>query len=237
MTKPAAFNLFANDYDAWFGENQDLLESEVRLLAYAWPKDVDGSVLSVGCGTGLFEAILKRDHNIHVTHGVEPAEGMAAIARERGMDVAIGTAEEAELGKNEHGMLVFNGSTSYVKDLEGAFKRAYNALKPGGYIMVIDVPRESGYGTLYCLANELGTWDHPIFEGVKPDAAYPIPFVQAATWHTTDERIRALEAAGFRVTRTAQTLTRHPRYATTGIEEPRDGHDAGDYVAVVGQRD
>jgi len=237
MSDPAAFDLFANDYDAWFGENQDLLESEVRLLAFAWPEGPIGSALSVGCGTGLFEAILKRDHGITITHGVEPAEGMAAIARERGMEVAIGTAEDAELGDGAHDVLLFNGSTSYVKDLEGVFRRAHAALKPSGHLLVVDVPRESGYGTLYCLANELGTWDHPIFEGVKPGAAYPIPFVKAATWHTTAERVQAIEAAGFSLVRTAQTLTRHPVFATEGVEEPREGHDAGDYVAVVARRE
>lgn len=236
MTDPAAFDLFANDYDAWFGRNQDLLESEVRLLAYVWPRGETRSVLSVGCGTGLFEAILRRDHGIHVTHGIEPAEGMAAIARDRGMDVVIGTAETAPLGEGTHDLILFNGSTSYVKDLAGVFRRTLAALKPGGHVLVVDVPRESGYGVLYCLANALGTWDHPVFEGVKPAAAYPIPFVQAATWHTTAERVAAMEGAGFRILRTAQTLTRHPVFAPTGIEDPSDGHDAGDYVAILAQR-
>jgi len=236
MTDPAAFDLFANDYDAWFGENRDLLESEVRLLAFAWPEGEAESVLSVGCGTGLFEAILKRDHGITITHGVEPAEGMAAIARDRGMEVAVGTAEEADLGDGAHDVLLFNGSTSYVQDLEGVFRRAHAALRPGGHVLVVDVPRESGYGVLYCLAKELGTWDHPVFEGVKPEAAYPIPFVKAATWRTTAERIAALEATGFEILRTAQTLTRHPVFAPEGVEEPREGHDAGDYVAILARR-
>jgi hypothetical protein len=75
-----------------------------------------------------------------------------------------------------------------------------------------------------------------VFDGVKPDAAYPLPFVQAATWHTTAERIAALEACGFEIVRTAQTLTRHPVNAPHGVEMPRDGHEAGDYVAIVARR-
>lgn len=234
MSDSPAFDLFANDYDAWFADNRDLLESEVRLIAHAWPGD--GEALSVGCGTGLFETILAREHGVHIQHGVEPAEGMAAIARERGMTVSIGTAEAAELGEATVDILMYNGSTSYVPDLKAAFAKAHRALRPGGHVVVVDVPRESGYGVLYCLANALGTWDHPVFEGVKPDAAYPLPFVQAATWHTTAERIAALEACGFEVVRTAQTLTRHPVNAPHGVEMPRDGHDAGDYVAIVARR-
>jgi len=229
-----AFDLFANDYDAWFANNRDLLESEVQLIAYAWPGP--GEALSVGCGTGLFETILAREHDVHIAHGIEPAEGMAAIARERGMSVRVGTAEAAELGEGTVDILMYNGSTSYVQDLKAAFSKAHRALRPGGHVVVVDVPRESGYGVLYCLANALGTWDDPVFNGVKPDAAYPLPFVQAATWHTTAERIAALKACGFDVVRTAQTLTRHPVNAPHGVETPRDGHDAGDYVAIVARR-
>ncbi|RVU40399.1 class I SAM-dependent methyltransferase [Lujinxingia sediminis] len=237
MTSDAnGFDLFANDYDAWFSENQPLLESEVRLLAHLWPEPKPERVLSVGCGTGLFEAVLKRDFDIVVTDGIEPAEGMAAIARTRGMEVAIGTAEDGDFGEGLFDMLVFNGSSSYVSDLKGVFERAFHALRPGGYVMVIDVPRESSFGILYCLAAALDTWDHPLMAGVAPKSPYPMPFVRAANWHTTAERIDALEAAGFVVENTAQTLTTHPVRAGEEVEFPRDGHDSGDYVGVLARK-
>lgn len=235
MNDQSSFSLFANDYDGWFAENQDLLESEVRLIARIWPQERPEKVLSIGCGTGLFETILKRNQ-IVIEHGIEPAEGMAAIARTRGMSVKIGAAEDADFGIGEYDVLLFNGSTSYVKDLKMVFKRAFEALRPGGYVLVVDVPRESGFGVLYCLAAQLGTWDHPLLKGVAPKDPYPMPFVTSATWHTTAERIAALEAVGFEVLRTAQTLTTHPSRAGEYVEEPRDGHESGDYVAVLARR-
>ena len=237
MTADAShFDLFANDYDAWFAENQPLLESEVRLLAHLWPEPMPERVLSVGCGTGLFETVLKHDFDITVTDGIEPAEGMAKIAASRGMEVTIGTAEEGDFGDSAFDMLMFNGSTSYVKDLQGVFARAWKALRPGGYVLVIDVPRESSFGILYCLAAQLGTWDHSLMAGVAPRSPYPMPFVVSATWHTTAERMAALEAAGFVVEATAQTLTTHPVRAGEEVEMPRDGHESGDYVGILARR-
>ena len=236
MAEPTGFELFANDYDAWFADNQPLLQSEVQLLAYIWPEPRPARVLSVGCGTGLFEAILHREHAISVTDGIEPADGMAAIARERGMAVEVATAESGDFGTNRFDMLLFNGSTSYVDALQPIFDRAFQALRPGGHILICDVPRESGFGVLYCLAAELGTWDHPMMAGVAPDSPYPMPFVQSAKWRTTEERLEALKEAGFAVERTAQTLSTHPRRAGEVVEPPRDGHESGDYVAILAQR-
>ena len=236
MTDSTGFDLFANEYDSWFSDNQPLLESEVQLLAHIWPMPRPSRVLSVGCGTGLFEAVLKRDFDITVTDGVEPAVGMAEIARGRGMDVVIGTAEEADFGDGEFDMLIFNGSTSYVKNLDQVCARAWSALQPGGQILLADVPRESGFGLLYCLAAQLGSWDHPLLAGSAPQNPYPLPFVLSAHWHTTAERIKALELAGFVVEATAQTLATHPVRAGESVEKPRDGHDSGGYVAILAQR-
>lgn len=236
MTDSSGFNLFANEYDSWFEANQALLESEVQLLAYLWPASNTSRVLSVGCGTGLFEAVLRRDFDIRITDGIEPAQGMAEIARSRGMEVVVGTAEEADFGDGLFDLLMFNGSTSYVTDLNQVFARAWKALRPGGQVLVVDVPRESGFGILYCLAAKLGAWDHPLLAGVAPRSPYPLPFVVSATWHTTAERLVALESVGFEIEKTAQTLTTHPVRAGDYIERPRAGYDSGDYVGILARR-
>ncbi len=234
--KSTGFDLFANDYDEWFADNLPLLESEVRVIAHVWPDPAPECVLSIGCGTGLFETILKRDFGIAITYGIEPAEMMAEIARTRDMNVITGTAEDADFGTETFDMLMFNGSSSYIKDLSVIYEKAFKALRPGGYLLAIDVPRESGFGTLYCLAAQLGTWDHPLMEGVKPRSPYPMPFVLSANWHTTTEQFAAMESAGFTIERTGQTLTTHPRNAGKTVELPRDGHCSGDYVAILARR-
>ncbi len=82
------FDEHATEYDSWFLENRNVLQSEVELLAGVLRDP--GRALSVGCGSGLFEMILREGHRIDIHFGVEPASGMAEIAVKRGMEVKIG---------------------------------------------------------------------------------------------------------------------------------------------------
>jgi ubiquinone/menaquinone biosynthesis C-methylase UbiE len=169
------FDDYTEKYDSWFLKNMTVLESEVALLAYFLKKP--GHTLSVGCGSGLFEMLLQRDHDIVIDEGIEPSEEMAEIAHNRGLKVQIGLAESMKYEQNEFDTVIFNGSPSYIKNLRQAFMEAYRVLKLGGYIVVLDVPKESSYALLYSLAKVLKTWDDPLLQGVIPENPYPIEFV------------------------------------------------------------
>ncbi len=225
------FDEYAATYDAWFLDNPNVLESEVRLVASTLRNA--GRVLSVGCGSGLFEKIMRDEFGITVTDGVEPSPAMAEIARKRGMDVTEATAEEFDYPAGEYDTILFNGSPSYITDLDTVLSKVYAALKPGGRIVLVDVPKESTYGLMYNLAKALGTWNHPLLEGAYPPNPYPIEFVNVANWRTTAEKIALLEKNGFRNIESAQTLTTHPLYSDLAAEEPVPGHDRGDYVALT----
>ena len=225
------FDQYASAYDAWFLNNRNVLYSEVNLVASTL-RDA-GRILSVGCGSGLFEKILREEYGIDIRDGIEPSTGMAEIARKRGMHVTIATAEEADFGRGTYDTLLFNGTPSYIDDLASVVRKAYDALPEGGRIILIDVPKESTYGILYNLAKALGTWDHPLLAGACPPDPYPIEFVNVANWRTTAEKAALLEAAGFTGLEYAQTLTRHPLYSNEVEEQPVAGCDRGDYVAVT----
>ena len=226
------FDEYAEKYDAWFLANPNVLYSEAALVASTLKEA--GKVLSIGCGSGLFEKILRDDYGIVVADGIEPSEGMASIARKRGVNVlATVTAEEADFGDGEYDTILFNGTPSYITDLAGVLRKAYAALRPGGRVVLIDVPKESGYGVMYNLAKAVGTWEHPLLEGVYPPMPYPIELVNQANWRTTAEKKELLEAAGFSGLTYAQTLTTHPLYSENRREEPSEGCDRGDYVAIT----
>ena len=178
------FDEYASLYDAWFMENPNVLLSEARLVALTLRGA--GNILSIGCGSGLFEKILHDEFGIVITDGIEPSTDMAEIARRRGLNVTIATAEEADFGAGKYNTILFNGSPSYITDLRGVVAKAYEALPAGGRVVLIDVPKESGYGMMYNLAKALGTWDHPLLEGVFPPKPYPIELVKAANWRTRE---------------------------------------------------
>ena len=225
-----AFDEHAGEYDRWFMDNEQVLGSEVLLVAAAL-QDA-GEILSVGCGSGLFEMLLARDHAITVRHGVEPAEGMAEIARRRGLDVKIGPAEDLPIEDGTFDTVLMNGTPGYLTDLTGALREAARVLKPNGRVVVADVPASSGYGMLYQLAAKVGTWDDERLQKIAPAVPYPVEFVGAANWRTTEEVLASLEEAGFGLLDAHQTLTTHPRFSNDQVEDPIPGFERGGYVAL-----
>lgn len=223
----------ASKYDSWFLRNNYVLESEVLLLKYMLEPS-PGRALSVGCGSGLFEFILRTRYGVVISDCVEPSPAMAEVARARGLNVRIGYAEELPFEDSTFDTVILNGVLDYVKDDVKAVREAHRVLKPGGHIVVADVIAEGSYGLLYKLAELLGSWDDPYIARVRPPNPYPIDYVRQARWHTVDEIRRLLEGAGFVIVKVAQTLTRHPRYSNESVEYPIDGYDRGDYVAFKG---
>lgn len=224
------FDEYATAYDDWFVKNKNVLETEVKLVA-ACLKDA-GKILSIGCGSGLFEKILADNYHINVAKGIEPSKAMADIAKKRGIEVEINTGEEADYGTELYDTILFNGSPCYMNDLNLALRKSHNALRKGGKVVVIDVPKESVYGIMYNLALAVGTWDHPLLEGVKPFMPYPIELVKEAKWRTVADKAEAIRQAGFSNLTYKQTLFANPLYSHTLVEEPTDGCDRGSYVAI-----
>lgn len=226
----AAFDEHASAYDSWFFDNQNLLSSELKLVAHFLDKE--SNILSIGCGSGLFESLLAKDYDIHIKHGIEPSKDMAAIAEKRGMQVDISPAETCEIEANRFDIILFNGSVSYISDLDVCIKKAFDALKTGGKLILIDVPKESGFASLYNLASSLDTWEHPLLEHISPANPYPIELVKSANWRTSDEKIALMKNNGFVDFLYAQTLLTHPMYANDKVQAVIEGYDRGDYVAI-----
>lgn len=236
----AKFDGYAADYDSWFIANENMFLSELKLLKASLDLSgvSDGSrTLSIGCGSGLFEKALKDEYGLTVTEGVEPSEDMAAIARKRGMEVQIATAETADLPEDAYDVIYFNGSSSYIPDLSVAYANTIKALKPGGRLVLIDVPKESAYGLMYLLASVQDGYSSKELEGTMPALPYPIELAKSAYWHTTEEKSGILaNELGLKNLRYRQTLIANPVYTNRDVEEPVEGYTAGGYVAIIAER-
>jgi len=221
---PSAFEEEAEDFDAWFDKNRSIFESELLAEKY-FLKNPENTV-SIGAGSGLFAS------KLGIKYGVEPAKGMAELAKKRGIEVKIGTAENIPFSDNRFDTVLLSTVLSYVKDDQKAVGEAYRILKPGGHIVVSFLPREGSYAMMYDLAYLRGQHDSLI----SPKHPYPVKFIRGAHWHSTEEITRLLKKVGFVDLKYVQTLTKHPKFTDEEIEKPQKGYKKGDFVVVQGKK-
>ncbi|ABP95082.1 MULTISPECIES: class I SAM-dependent methyltransferase [Metallosphaera] len=224
----SSFDKFSEKYDTWFLNNRNVLMSELLLVE----KMLRGErkILSVGCGSGLFESLL-RERGIMIEDCVEPSE-MGKIAEARGLRVKRGYAEELPVHEKYDAVLM-NGVIHYLRDPAKALLEANRVLREGGHLILCWVAGEGSYGLLYRLASLVG-WKE--LEGVSPKSPYPLEFVREAKWQTVGEVRSLLRNAGFEEVLIMQTLTRHPKYSNDEAEDPSQGYDRGDYVCIKARK-
>ncbi len=231
--KGQKFDGYAALYDEWFVKNENLFTSELRLFEKALG-DISGlRVLSVGCGSGLFESCIDCSN----LEGIEPSVDMGEIAVRRGVNVIhFGVIEEVELPEEAYDIIYFNGSSSYMEDLEPVYKKSLRSLKKGGRLILLDVPKESAFGFMYLLGKNLGTYEHEALHGVMPELPYPLGLASSGVWHSSEEKISILKNLGFRNFKFYQTLIKNPMYTNEEPEEVSDGYKSGGYVAIIAEK-
>ena len=227
------FDGYAAKYDEWFMKNENLFTSELRLFKKVLG-DISGKkLLSVGCGSGLFESYIDCSN----IEGIEPSEDMGNIAVKRGVNVIkFGLIEDVDLPDNEYDVIYFNGSSSYMEDLVPVYEKSLKALKDGGRLILLDVPKESAFGFMYLLGKSLNTYDHEYLEGAMPELPYPLALASSGVWHTTEEKINVLKNLGISKFNFYQTLVKNPLYTNEEPEEVIEGYKSGGYVAIIAEK-
>jgi len=222
--KPSAFEEAAEDFDAWFDKNRIIFESEL-LAEQHFLRNPENAV-SIGVGSGLFAS------KLGIKYGVEPAKKMAELARKRGIEVKIGSAEDIPFPNERFDTVLLSTVLSYVKNPQKAVHEAYRILRPGGHVVASFLTREGSYAMMYDLAYLRGQHDYSI----SPEHPYPVKFMRGAHWNSTEEITGLLQEAGFIDLKYMQTLTTHPRYSDKEIESPVEGYTRGDFVVVQGRK-
>ncbi|MCR5227746.1 MAG: class I SAM-dependent methyltransferase [Eubacterium sp.] len=227
------FDGYANKYDEWFMVNDNLFTSELRLYKKVLG-DISGKkLLSVGCGSGLFESYIDSSN----IEGIEPSKDMGEIAEKRGINIIkYGLIEDVDLPDETYDIIYFNGSSSYMEDLTSVYEKSLKAVKKGGKLILLDVPKESAFGFMYLLGKSLNTYDHEYLEGAMPSLPYPLALASSGVWHSTEEKIEVLKNLGVEKFSFYQTLVKNPMYTNEEPEEVIEGYKSGGYVAIIAEK-
>ena len=227
------FDGYAEQYDEWFMKNDKLFTSELRLFLKVLGDITGKRLLSVGCGSGLFESYIDCTN----VEGIEPSADMGSIAEKRGVNIIkYGVIEDVDLPEKTYDIIYFNGSSSYMEELETVYEKSLRALADGGKLILLDVPKESAFGFMYLLGKSLGTYDHEYLEGTMPDLPYPLALASSGVWHSTEEKIEVLKNLGIKEFEFYQTLIKNPLYTNEEPEDVSEGYKSGGYVAIVAKK-
>jgi ubiquinone/menaquinone biosynthesis C-methylase UbiE len=149
----AYYDEFSRRYDEQRGGNvpsgyHDLIDQlELDFLArFATGK----SVLEVGCGTGLLLERM-REFSAHA-RGLDLSEGMLHRARERGLDVVLGSATDLPFEDASFDVACSFKVLAHVRDIERALYEMARVVRPGGTVVAEFYNRQS----LRALVKRLG---------------------------------------------------------------------------------
>ncbi len=193
-------------YDRWFDAHRAAYEAELRAVASLLPA-AGGLGVEVGAGTGRFAAAL----GIRV--GVEPCAEMAALAKQRGIEIIRGVAEELPLAAASADTLLLVTVLCFVRDVRQSLQEAARVLKPGRLLVVALLDRSSPLGQAYDVRKEQSV------------------FYRGATLHTAEEVMAQMREAGFTQFRCCQTIF-HEAAAVTAAEPIKEGHGDGLFAVI-----
>ncbi len=209
MPKTEPFEKYYKEYDAWFEQNETIYESELLAIKKLLPNG-QGKAVEIGVGSGRFAS------RLGIKTGVEPAEGIANLARKRGIEVVKGPAEDLPLENESYQLALLSTTICFVDDIDKAFQEAYRILVNKGCIIVAFIPKESEFGKLY--------------QKIKDQDK----FFKIANFYTKKTVMDSLEKAGFSRFETVQTLVGDPQEANQKVQQPVKGANQGSFIVIRG---
>ena len=231
---------FKHEYfDDFERDHPNIFASKLALLEVAITADGTrdiGYTVSVGAGTGSYEAALRRD-GLDVDRIIEPSANLAAEARGRGFDVTEALAQDVPFEYASIDTIFYNCSAFGFIDeatLRDLFRAHYRQLKPGGVLALLDVPPASALG-LAVQASFVIPGESYIAEVLRA-SWYGAETPHKEYWRTTDDYRALLEDGGFERFSTWQALRRHLIYQNDAREPVAEGYQEGSYVALVARK-
>ncbi|MFO8236086.1 MAG: class I SAM-dependent methyltransferase [Bacteroidales bacterium] len=209
MAKTNAFDEHYNDYEKWFDLNKYAYESELKAIRHFIPEK--GRGVEVGVGSGLFAQPLG------ITNGIEPSAQMREIAKQRGLNVKQGVAENVPLENGSVDYVLFVTTICFVDNIEQSLKETWRILRKGGRVVIGFVDKESKIGQVYQQNKQFST------------------FYKEATFFSAREVESLLSNLGFSKVEFVQTLFGKLKDIDR-VQNFKPGHGEGSFVVVKGER-
>lgn len=199
------FVTYHRRYDDWFKRHEAAYLSELLAVRALLPWE--GTGLEIGVGTGRFAVPLG------VAFGIDPAFPMLDYARARGVNVVSGVGEALPFANDLFNHVLIVTTICFSEDVGATLAEARRVLRPGGWIIIGFIDRESPLGLEY-LTHQA--------ENV---------FYRDATFFSASEVDALLAKCGFGERNWVQTLSR-PLAQVRNIEPVRPGTGHGAFLVV-----
>ena len=210
MAKTAAFDHHVNDYEAWFTMNEYAYASELDAVRYFIPGEAEG--IEIGVGTGLFAT------PFDIRYGVEPSAAMSEKARQKGIEVYNGIAENLPVKDASFDFTLMVTTICFVDDPGKAMQELFRILKPGGRAVIGFVDKDSPIGKQY--------------QAIKEESV----FYKEASFFSTAEVLNYLEDAGFSKANTVQTIFGNLQ-DIKDVQPFKPGYGDGSFVVIAAEKD
>ncbi len=204
------FEKHTREYDRWFETHAYAYESEVLAVRSLLPRS--GKGLEVGVGTGRFAS------RVGIKVGVEPAQAMASIARQRGIEVYEATADALPFADESFDSVLMVTTICFLIDPLQSLREAWRVLKPRGHIVIGMIDKDSHLGKAYEAKKNRST------------------FYRYSHFHSVTKVINWLLRSGFGSIKTCQTIFTPPT-DMVDIEPVKDGYGEGGFVVIAAQKE